>query len=68
VHPGLPPGPINSPGDAAIDAALHPAEGPWYYYVTVDLATGETKFGVTYQDFLDFKAEYRQYCTTSERC
>lgn len=68
LHPGLPPGPINSPGDAAIQAALHPAEGPWYYYVTVNLATGETKFGVTYQDFLDFKAEYRQYCTTSERC
>ena len=68
VHPGLPPGPINSPGDDAIKAALHPAEGPWYYYVTVNLATGETKFGVTYQDFLDFKAEYRQYCTTSDRC
>ena len=68
LHAGLPPGPINSPGDAAIEAALNPAEGPWYYYVTVNLATGETKFGVTYQDFLDFKAEYRQYCTTSDSC
>jgi UPF0755 protein len=36
--------------------------------VTVNLATGETKFGVTYQDFLGLKAEYRQYCTTSDRC
>jgi len=68
VHPGLPPGPINSPGDAAIKAALHPADGPWYYYVTVNLATGETKFGITYQDFLGFKQEYTQYCTTSSRC
>lgn len=68
LHPGLPPGPINSPGDAAIKAALHPTPGPWYYYVTVNLATGETKFGVTYQDFLNFKAEFRQYCTTSDRC
>jgi UPF0755 protein len=68
LHPGLPPGPINSPGDDAIDAALHPAKGDWYYYVTVNLRTGETKFGETYQDFLDFKAEFRQYCTTSDAC
>jgi UPF0755 protein len=58
---GLPPGPINSPGDAAIKAALHPADGPWYYYVTVNLRTGETKFGTTYQEFLGFKQEFRQY-------
>ncbi|HET9841958.1 MAG TPA: endolytic transglycosylase MltG [Nocardioides sp.] len=67
-HPGLPPGPINSPGDEAIKAALHPAGGPWYYYLTVNLRTGETKFGTTYQDFLGFKQEYDQYCTTSSRC
>jgi UPF0755 protein len=68
LHPGLPPGPINSPGDAAIKAALHPATGDWYYYVTVNLRTGETKFGKTYQDFLRFKQEFTQYCTTSSRC
>lgn len=68
LHPGLPPGPINSPGDAAINAALHPANGDWYYYVTVNLRTGETKFGKTYQDFLAFKDEFTQYCTTSSRC
>jgi UPF0755 protein len=67
-NPGLPPGPINSPGDAAIKAALHPAAGPWYYYVTVNLRTGETKFGVTYQDFLRLKQQFAQYCTTSSRC
>ncbi len=67
-YPGLPPGPINSPGDAAIKAALKPADGPWYYYLTVNLRTGETKFGTTYQDFLGFKQEYDQYCTTSSRC
>jgi UPF0755 protein len=67
-NPGLPPGPINSPGDEAIKAALHPADGDWYYYVTVDLRTGETKFGKTYQDFLGFKDELAQYCTTSSRC
>jgi UPF0755 protein len=67
-YPGLPPGPINSPGDEAIKAALNPAPGPWYYYLTVNLRTGETKFGTTYQDFLEFRQEYEQYCTTSSRC
>jgi len=68
LHPGLPPGPINSPGDAAIKAALNPATGDWYYYVTTNLRTGETKFGKTYQDFLGFKQELAQYCETSSRC
>ncbi|HEV3293559.1 MAG TPA: endolytic transglycosylase MltG, partial [Streptosporangiaceae bacterium] len=35
LHTGLPPGPIDSPGDAAIKAALHPAHGTWMYFVTV---------------------------------
>ena len=65
---GLPPGPINSPGDDAIKAALNPAPGDWYYYVTVNLATGETKFAHTYQEFLTYNAEYKQYCQTSDRC
>ncbi|BDZ46954.1 endolytic transglycosylase MltG [Naasia aerilata] len=44
VHPGLPVGPISNPGDLAIDAALHPADGPWLFFVTVNLETGETVF------------------------
>lgn len=68
LHAGLPPGPIDSPGDEAIKAALNPAPGDWYYYLTVNLRTGLTKFGKTYQDFLGFKQEYAQYCTTSSRC
>ncbi len=65
---GLPPGPIEAPGDDAIEAALHPADGDWYYYVTVNLRTGETKFAETYDEFLGYKAEYTQYCETSEAC
>jgi UPF0755 protein len=68
INPGLPPGPINSPGDEAIKAAVNPAEGPWYYYVTVNLRTGETKFATTYQEFLQYSAEYHQYCETSDAC
>jgi UPF0755 protein len=47
VHPGLPVGPISNPGDLAIDAALHPAEGTWLYFVTWNLDTGETIFSTT---------------------
>ncbi len=37
-HKGLPPTPICNPGMAAIDAALHPARGPWLYFVKKDRA------------------------------
>jgi UPF0755 protein len=47
VHPGLPVGPIGAPGDAAIDAALHPADGPWLYFVLINGETGETTFSTT---------------------
>jgi UPF0755 protein len=43
---GLPPTPIDNPGDAAIKAVLHPASGPWLYFVTT--AVGKpTKFSAT---------------------
>ncbi|MDO9397974.1 MAG: endolytic transglycosylase MltG [Herbiconiux sp.] len=47
LYPGLPAGPISNPGDDAINAALHPADGPWFFFVTVDLDTGETVFSET---------------------
>jgi UPF0755 protein len=47
VHAGLPVGPISAPGDAAIQAALHPADGPWLYFVLVNGETGETAFSTT---------------------
>lgn len=68
TRPGLPPTPIEAPGDAAIAAAANPEEGDWYYYVTVNLATGETKFAETYDEFLTYKDEYTEYCTTSDAC
>jgi UPF0755 protein len=57
LHTGLPPGPIDSPGAAAINAALHPAHGPWMYFVTVDPKTGETKFTSSFTQFEQFRAE-----------
>ena len=68
-NPGLPPTPIEAPGDKAIEAAANPAEGPWVYYVTVNLRTGETKFTESYDEFLRFKDEFKQYCATeSDNC
>lgn len=62
LHAGLPPGPIGNPGEEAIEAALRPAKGDWYYYVTVNLNTGRTKFAETYDEFLEYQAELRSWC------
>lgn len=47
VHPGMVIAPISNPGELAIDAALNPADGPWLYFVTWNLDTGETIFSTT---------------------
>jgi len=47
VHPGPLFAPISNPGDVAIDAALHPIDGPWLYFVCVNYETGETIFSTT---------------------
>jgi UPF0755 protein len=65
---GLPPGPIDSPGDQALAAAANPTPGDWLYFVTVDLATGETKFAETLEEHDRNVAELRQYCRSSEAC
>jgi UPF0755 protein len=44
LHTGLPPTPIDSPGDAEIQAALHPDHGGLLFFVTVNLKTGLTLF------------------------
>lgn len=59
-HSGLPPGPIDSPDAAAIQAVLHPNDSPkartWLYFVTVNKA-GTTKFTASYSQFLTWSAE-----------
>lgn len=49
-NPGLPIGPISSPGAIAIDAALNPAEGDWLFFCAINLKTGETVFSNTYEE------------------
>jgi UPF0755 protein len=57
LHTGLPPAPIDSPGDAAIRAALSPANGGWFYFLTVNPRTGLTKFTDSYSVFQTYLAE-----------
>ena len=58
---GLPPTPINSPGEAAIEAALDPAKAKWLYFVTINPDTKETKFAKDYDRFLKLKAQLQEY-------
>ena len=53
---GLPPGPIGSPGVAAMTAALKPAVGDWLYFITV--APGDTRFTKSLEEFNSWKALY----------
>ncbi|MDF2442867.1 MAG: hypothetical protein JWR01_1070 [Subtercola sp.] len=61
VHTGLPVGPISNPGDTAIDAAMHPADGTWLYFVTINLDTGETVFSTSYDDHLKAVDQYQAW-------
>lgn len=59
---GLPVGPIASPGDTAIKAAMSPADGPWLFFVTVNLDTGETIFTTTVNEHDAAVKQLRTWC------
>ncbi|MFL1376564.1 endolytic transglycosylase MltG [Nocardiopsis protaetiae] len=58
--PGLPPGPFVAPGQAAIEAALNPADVPYLYFVTTDPENGVTKFTDSEAEFLLLKQEFME--------
>jgi UPF0755 protein len=60
-YPGLPKGPISAPGALAIDAALHPADGTWLFFCTVNLETGETEFTTTLSEHERSVAKWRAW-------
>ncbi len=51
IHPGLPPTPIASPGEASLRAALDPAHTRFLYYVLCG-ADGHHRFAVTNREHL----------------
>ena len=55
---GLPPGPIASPGRAAIEAVLAPARVPYLYFVSIDAR--QHHFSVTLEEHQEAVARYRQ--------
>ncbi|MCZ2402731.1 endolytic transglycosylase MltG [Paenarthrobacter sp. Z7-10] len=62
AHPGLPVGPIGSPKEKAIQAAAHPKANPYYFWVTVNLDTGETLYAKTYAQHLKNVQKYQAWC------
>jgi uncharacterized YceG family protein len=58
THSGLPPGPINSPGIEAIEAAAHPAKSGYLYYVNKPNTCNELAFSKTNAEFESDVAKY----------
>ncbi|MFN2114969.1 MAG: endolytic transglycosylase MltG [Anaerolineae bacterium] len=60
VSPGLPPGPIASPGLESLRAVLDPPEGDWQYFVANDVACDGTHvFAVTLDEHIANIANYQ---------
>lgn len=57
VHPGFGPGPVDSPSADAIKATLEPTESEYLYFLA-DMSTGKIYYAETYQQHLEYKAEY----------
>lgn len=69
LHEGLPPGPINNPGETAMAAALSPADTEALFFVTVDLDTGETRFANTLEEHEANVKVFQQWCQNNPgRC
>lgn len=69
ANPGLPPGPIGSPGKTAIDAAARPKTNDYLYWVTINLDTKETKFSKTLAEHNGYVEQYNAWCAANAgRC
>ena len=55
IHPGLPPGPIASPGLSALEAALYPADVDYLYFVAKEDGSGGHYFSRTLQEHNRYK-------------
>lgn len=60
TNKGLPPGPIDNPGQDALNAALDPTHDGWLYFVATD-GVNKTQFAKTYPEFLKLKAQFNDH-------
>ncbi|MEU3569310.1 endolytic transglycosylase MltG [Kitasatospora sp. NPDC036755] len=60
INPGLPPGPISNPGDDALNATLHPADGKWLYFIA--MSPTQTRFAETSKEHY---ANVKEYCQSA---
>lgn len=65
TQPGLPPGPIASPGGAALEAALRPADVPYLFFVA--RADGSHEFTRTLREHINAKNRIRDAAARAER-
>lgn len=56
LNKGLPPGPITNPGLDAIDAALHPTETDYFYYLTGN--DGEMYYAESFEEHKENREKY----------
>ena len=64
TNQGLPPGPINSPGLAALQAAAHPAQTKYLFYVNKPNTCGELSFS---KNNAEFEADVAAYEKAREK-
>jgi UPF0755 protein len=58
THPGLPPGPIGNPGKTSLEAALHPAQTDYLYFVSN--GNGHHRFAHSLEEHNKNVAAYRK--------
>jgi uncharacterized YceG family protein len=59
LNKGLPPTPIGNPGLSAIEAAAHPAQTNYLYFVVKPCGNGASVFSSNYNQFLADSARYQ---------
>ena len=58
THPGLPPGPIGNPGKSSLEAAMHPADTDYLYFVSN--GNGHHRFAHSLEEHNKNVAAYRK--------